>query len=476
MNNTRFLGVTVTPPYIQSEGVEAVLDGLAEAGVNAVATSPGVSEPIEELPGVDDAGSGTEEARREPPIDAGAGSVRVIERKLFGKAEVLLRFAPSYEPDLSIYEGLKYQPKMPDDLTAREGKIIRQFFDGAHARGMQVYFQVSAVQLYGLQDDDRPRLPNGQPPRSRMVNSAALASDEVRAFVCAQMKDLVGAYPDVDGFRHDWPEHPPYKLGDAFLDFGPHAERAAREMGFDFEKMRRSAGNLYERLHRLSNTDLERARDLQALAFHIARALAWDPGLTEALRFKAALTVRYVRELRDALHSRPAGRRMKLSPNAFPPPFSLLSGMDFGGVAELADSICMKLYTMHWPLIVYFYASELLEQNPGLDERLLARTLSRLFDIEDDELGESLSDYAYPPPERPHRAGRRAQARKIEEAMALCGDEADLLPIVHGYGPDDDFEARLRTVWDTPASGLWINRYCYLGPSKLERIESIAVD
>lgn len=469
----RFLGVTVTPPYIQTEGVNAVLDALAAAGVNAVATAPGISEPIEALEGVDDAGSGMEEARREPPVDGGAGSVRVVDRKVFGKEEVLLRFSPSYEPKFDAYRGLKYQPKAADELTRREGKVIREFIEGAHARGMRAYFQLSAVQLYGLRDEDRPLLPNGAPPRARMVNTASVASDDVRAYVCAQLEDLLASYPDIDGFRHDWPEYPPYQLGDAFLDFGPNAERAAPQLGFDFERMRRSADRLYQRLSRLGNADLLGFQTPRGAAVEAVRALALEPALAEAFRFKSALTVRYVRELRDMLDRIPGGRDKELSPNAFPPPWSLLSGMDFGRVAEYADSINMKLYTMHWPLMVWFYASELIEQNHGLDETLLVRTISNLFDMEDDGQGVCLQDYVYPPPDKAHRAGVEAQRRKVSQALSACAGKARLYPVVHGYGPADNFAERLHTGWETEAPGIWVNRYCYLSERKLAAIAAL---
>ena len=45
MNTERLLGVTVFPEYIQSEGIEAVLDNLTEkVGANAVAISPYLME------------------------------------------------------------------------------------------------------------------------------------------------------------------------------------------------------------------------------------------------------------------------------------------------------------------------------------------------------------------------------------------------------------------------------------------------
>jgi len=71
------LGVTVMPEWIQSEGVDQVLDNLERAGVSAVATSPYVM-----------AESDAENAGREPPIDAGAGKVRLLDRPLWGKREL----------------------------------------------------------------------------------------------------------------------------------------------------------------------------------------------------------------------------------------------------------------------------------------------------------------------------------------------------------------------------------------------------
>jgi hypothetical protein len=468
----RFLGVTVTPPYVQSEGVDAVLDGLAAAGVNAVATAPMVAEPVEP----DHSGHGHDSdpnLRREPPIDGGAGTVRHVTRKLWGQSEAWLRFEPSYPPDMAAYRGLKYQPPAAGKLTDTQGHVIRDFIDGAHRRGMEVYFQMDAVLVPGLRPEDLPLLPDGAYPRARMVHTAAVASDDVRAYVAAQARDVIKAYPAIDGLRHDWPEHPPYRLGDAFLDFGPHARAAAKRMGFDFEAMRRDAQALYDGLGDLTNSELTPLLDHRSASFELMRLFAALPGVAQTLKFKAALTVNYIRELRAAVDEAAGDTRKKLSPNAFPPPLSLLSGMDFGAVADYADSINMKLYTMHWPLIVYFYAQELLERNPSLNERVLVRTLSNLFDFEDSDLGTKLSDYFYPRPHVRHRAGLRAQARKIRQASSAIAGRADLYPIVHGYGPESDFEKRLRVAWHAVTSGIWINRYAYLSQQKLSAIAAL---
>ena len=43
-----------------------------------------------------------------------------------------------------------------------------------------------------------------------------------------------------------------------------------------------------------------------------------------------------------------------------------------------------------------------------------------------------------------------------------------MTPLVHGYGPPDDFARRLRLVADSRADGVWINRYGYLSDEKLQ--------
>ena len=85
---TRLVGITVLPEYFQFETVEAVLDNLVKrAGVTAIATSPYVMAEADQQTG-----------SREPPIDAGAGKVRLLDRPLWGKRELWVRTAPSFRP------------------------------------------------------------------------------------------------------------------------------------------------------------------------------------------------------------------------------------------------------------------------------------------------------------------------------------------------------------------------------------------
>jgi hypothetical protein len=233
----RFVGITMMPEYIQSEGVDSVLRNLQRAGATAVATSPYVMAPSES------AG-----AQREPPIDAGAGSVRLLDRPLWGKRELRVVTAPSFAPSAAFYRGLYFQPTPPSELTRAQGPLVGQFVRAAKSRGLKVYLQIQAatppgyrVQFGGPDAGTKPRLPDGRLPVRGVSNNGSLASSHIRRYTEALIRDLCLQYPEIDGIRVDWPEYPPYFLDDAFLDFSAPAREAAVRLGFDFERMRNDA-------------------------------------------------------------------------------------------------------------------------------------------------------------------------------------------------------------------------------------------
>jgi hypothetical protein len=468
MNTQRFLGVTVLPEYVQTEGIDGVLANLARAGVTTVTTSPYVMEPADERTGV-----------REPPDDAGAGGVRLLDRSLWGRRELFVRTAPAFVPEPGLYAGLPYQPPAPSDLTRRQGGMVRDFVREALARGLKVYLQVQAaippgyrVQFGGPREEDGPRLPDGRVPPRRLARNGSLASPSIIAYLHALLRDLCRAYPEIDGLRLDWPEYPPYFLDDVFVDFGPHPEAAAERLGFDFARMRDEAGRLYRLLHGgLTDAHLAPWVEPDGGRYGLLRGLADRPGLGEWLRFKAELVEELLAGCRRVL-TEAGGAEKELMPNAFPPPFSLASGMDFARAARHSNHISVKLYGMHWALMVRFYGDVLRVANPGLSEDLLVRALVGWFDIADGEGRPRLEDYGYPGPDEPHPAGEQAQARKIVRAQAEAGS-VPVYALAHGYGPADDFRHRLRVAWQASGGGVWINRYGYLGEEKLGIVREV---
>ncbi len=460
----RYVGITVLGDFILSEGVDPVLDNVTAAGATAVALNPTVTAEAAE-------GEGS----FQPPDDAGS-SPRLFDRPLFGKRALWVQSEVSYQPDPSLYASSAYSPRQPGPLTEAHGELIGEFIQAARGRGLDVFLQVPAARPSGLRDEDRPRLPGGEIPPGRMADTASLASPAVRAWNRSHTVDLLRAYPDVTGFRIDWPEYPCYTWGEVFQDFGPHVATWATEHGFRFELIEADVSRLKHWLENsLENEDLAELAGRDRGRFRLGREMLERPGVVEWLRMKAALSVDLVRDWRSAIDEVDPGKR--LMSHAFMPPWTLLTGLDFAGVARHSDAVSPKLYTMHWAQMVTFWGQELLARRPGLDERLLVRALISLLDMYDgtdeDPGGESLEEYRYPEPDEPHPVSDSAQKRKIAQATAAVGEHSVVYPLVHGYGPDDDFHRRLKIVADSPATGVWINRYGYLGEPKLRSIEQL---
>ena len=466
----RELGITVLPEFFQSEGIDAVLRNLRRAGASAVATSPYVMASA-----TDQTGS------REPPIDAGAGGVRLLDRPLFGRRELFVRTAPSYAPDRALYAGLRYQPAEPDALTRAEGDTVARAIQAAKAQGLAVHLQLQAaippgyrVQFGGPLEDDRPLLPDGSSPGLRVDNNGSLASPHILAYTQALIRDMLRAYPDIDVLRLDWPEYPPYSLDSLFFDFSPHAVAAMAGMGFDVDQMR---GDLAA-VHRLLGGGLTQGSVAQlagAGPYAAVRLLQARPGVLDWLRAKAAIATRFIATCAGTV-AEASGGKVGLMPQAFPPPWAAVSGFEYGAVA--GSGVCgigVKLYTMHWPMMLRAYGDALVARNPGLAGDLtLPSDLSRLLDLHDpgQDVG-ALAGVHYPEPDEPHPAGRDAQMRKIRQAQ----QEAGAVPVhafAHGYGPLDDVRARVALASEAADGRVWINRYGYLSDAKLDAIREVA--
>ncbi len=464
----RSVGITVLPEFFQNEGVEPVLDNIMRrAGATAIATSPYVMRPAAE-------GEGS----REPPIDAGAGSVRILDRPLWGKRDLWVRTSPSFTPDKALYAGLRYQPAEADEHTAREGGIVAEALRSAKARGLQTHLQVQAaippgyrVQFGGPVDADRPRLPDGSSPAVRVDNNGSLASPHILAYTQALIRDVARAYPNIDVLRLDWPEYPPYSLDSLFFDFSPDARAAMAAMGHDQDRLAAAAARLRTRV----TTGLT-AQDLAAVsagsqADDYLRWLDCDPAVRDWLDAKAGIVTAFVSAcvgtLRDA-----AGGRITLMPQSFPPPWTRLSGFDTAAVAKLGvPAIGVKLYTMHWPMMARAYADAILAANPALhpgDE--LGPAIMRAAGLDcEPARWQPLAAVRYPEPDEAHPVSDQVQRAKIRMAQAQAG-AVPVVAFAHSYGPLADFERRARIAFEAAQGRLFVNRYGYMSDAKLDAL------
>ena len=164
--------------------------------------------------------------------------------------------------------------------------------------------------------------------------------------------------------------------------------------------------------------------------------------------------------------------RIDLIAQAFPPPWSALSGFDYGEAGKHVSAIGCKLYTMHWPMILGAYGDRLLKDNPGLSSRAVAQALVGLF-ATGDPAPAGVADLRYPEPEEAHPAGTEAIAAKLTTAQAEAG-RCPVLAFAHAYGPPADVERRLRVAWENTDHGVWINRYGYMADDKFDALARLA--
>ncbi|MFO1310696.1 MAG: hypothetical protein U1F41_01385 [Burkholderiales bacterium] len=455
-------GVTVMPEWFAHEGVEAVLDRVQALGATAIATSPYVLERVADGEGA-----------REPPPDGEAGKVRPLDRELFGARELFVRTAPSFVHDLARYRGLAYQPSPATSLTHAKEDVLDRMLVSASRRGIHVYMQVMAacppgyrVQFSGARAQDQCLQPDGSRHDGRVDRNACLASGDVVAYTAALACDIAMRYPGVAGIRLDWPEYPPYDFRSALFDFNPAMTARMAKAGHDPSRVARDVLAWTERVREAVRSAAPSGAQamLRALDGADFDALFADRGaLAPLLDAKRAAARDLLASVRAALDGVPGPRR-RLEPQAFPPPFSRMSGFPIAELAGVADAVGVKLYTMHWPMIARYWARDLLGPGEGASHDAVTAAIAHRFGFTDDVVADG-NLLRYPEPSTPHPAGTQAQADKLATAAQRAG-RVPTIAFVHSYGPVDDVVHR-RDI--AAASGLpvWINRYGYLSDAKI---------
>jgi hypothetical protein len=456
------LGVTVMPEWFACEGVEPVLDRVQALGATAIATSPYVLEVAPEG-----------EGGREPPLDAGAGRVRPLDRALFGRHELWVRTAPSFAHDLRRFAGLRYRPSPPTELTARQATLIDDAIAACAQRGIAVFLQVMAasppgyrVQFSGAHDDDQCLGPDARTHAARVDRNASLASSHVAEYAAALVADVAARYPGAAGLRLDWPEYPPYDFTSALFDFHPGVRTRLQERGHDADRVAKDVVAWAGELRAIVRSAASRGVADEAFETTEWHAL-FDAGgplapLLDAKHDAVRALLHRVRVSLDGV----AGPRRRLELQAFPPPFQRISGFPLDALDGVADAVGVKLYTMHWPMIARFWARDLVGEASAAAFDAVAASLARAFGFVEGDVDPA--SLRYPEPHEPHPVSLRAQRDKVALARDIAGG-VPVMAFAHTYGPIDDVVARCRAAADSGAP-LWLNRYGYLSDAKIDAL------
>ena len=457
------LGISVAPPAVQCEGLNAIFDRIAETRACAISTGMGLSEPVARGEGV-----------RQPPVDID-GYERLLDRPWWGRRELWVRSYRTHACDDALFADTPYRPGGALAPAHLDRDLPHKILAEAHDRGIQAHLQFGVTGVPGLRPEDAWRYPDGsQPdPDRRVARQGCLNSPHVRAYVLGVVRDAVRQYPEADGLFLDWVEYTVYDLRDHFACTCEHCRQRAGDQGYDWERILHDVRALWYHLHNLDARDLEHTRRLMRHPWELVELLQTYPGWLEFLRFKADTVTGLYRAVRQAMDDEGAAD-MELGANGWAPPFNRSSGLDYRALAEICHCVRPKLYTFHWSVLPRWYGQILREWNPKLAESQILDTLIDVLDLPDDLAPRSFAQYHIPAPEENHPARPECWRAKLDEVIAQTrasrdegGELGRCYAYAHSYRPTAQWKRMVAVVRDSDVDGMWVTRYSYLNDDKL---------
>ena len=453
MATAKFLGVFVSPLYVQVEGLQRVFDNLESIGTHAICTLPYVFRP-------------SAAGKRFPPLHID-GYERLAARPVWGKREVDLERFLTYAPQAGLYEGCPYKPDAKPVPAELDATLPQRMIEEARRRGMQAHILIHPFLAPRLRLEDHPVYVDASSPTQPPVAASACPnSPAAEAYGLAQLQDIVQNYGEIDGLIPDWVEFGAYRLEDHFSCFCPHCERRARDLGLDWGLIKKDVTALWDHLHALTPRGLEHSRRLLRNPSELLELLMQHPGWVQLLKFKADSIVGFYLKMRRLL-DRMGHEEMELAARGWPPPWNRSSGMDYRALAETCGTIAPKLFTFDYSVLPRWYGQSLVRWNPELSESLVLDALVDWMNLHDDLEQRSFAHYHIPAPEELHPARLEVYRTRVDEVVAQVAGKARCRPFAHAYLPESQWKRMVALLRDSQVDGMWVQMYGYLSDRKL---------
>ena len=449
----RFLGVYLNGLDLQNEGIDAPLDAVEAAGATAVALVPTLARPAEN--GV-----------RYPDLHVD-GTRRVVARPAWGRTELPVRYYRAVSPD-ERFRDLKYRPPSEEPPPDIDRSLVPTAVAAARRRGLEVHTTISPLLVPGLRDEDRPRLVDGSVDRKpRIADNACLNAPDVRVYGRVLAEATIRRLDGVDGLIPDWIEFGAYHFPDLFGCFCSHCFRAAATAGIDLARAQHDVRLLWDRVHALDSRDLATFSRLLARPVLLAQTLTNFPGIVDLLRFKAHSVRSFYAEVRDALAGARPGAELQVGARGWPPPWNLVSGMDYGALTDVVLAAMPKLFFFDYAAVPRWYGETLRSWNAGLDESALLDAMVDWLDLPDERSPRQFADYQIPAPDAAHPVGVDAYRRRVQDVLDRVMGRVPVRPIAHAYLPEPQWRETVDMLRDTAVDGIWVHMYAYLSDAKL---------
>jgi hypothetical protein len=302
---------------------------------------------------------------------AGGVEAVVFGRLLFANDQGEAMKVPAFDPNPAIYRDLGVEPpEPPAEKQSDKRRRLEVALTDAKRRGLE---------LYVFCPD------SGQGPGG---SGHPLADEQSLAARVARVRDVMEAFPMVDGGVLDGPELgyeiAPGHRSNIFQDMPETLRQPAADLGYDFDVLCAAQDRFEGKLHNLQPAEIElRAAGGFMGLFELFDS---DAELAAWFAFRRALLSGYYRRQHEALSAQlSTGARIGVGSRL--PCFTPLNGYDLRSMGELYPFILPKLYFYHRGFDGFYgtigrYIQTLVQWNPSLSDAQAMKVVEGLLGVQ----------------------------------------------------------------------------------------------
>ena len=299
---------------------------------------------------------------------AGGVDSILVGRLFFADAAGKAMATATFDPNPEVYNDLGVEPPPAAEKLPEKRALLEKALTEAKKRGLEIYVFCP----------DAGQGPGG--PGHRLADETSLAAR------IARIRDVMEAYPMVDGGVLDGPEMAyeitPGHRSYLFEDTPETLRDPAAELGYDFDAMTAAVDRFYKKLHNLEPVEIDLRADGGFLGMF--ELLDSDSDLAAWFSFRRALLMQFYRRQHSALQQ--ISRPVRFGASSRLPCFTPLNGYDLREMGRLYDFLLPKLYFYHRGFDGFYgtigrYIQTLTEWNPGLSDAHALKVVESFFGV-----------------------------------------------------------------------------------------------
>jgi len=448
------VGIAVLNAFLQIEGTDEVLKNIQMSKVNRIV----LTTFVEELgsPG---------EGIRFPSMATG------FKRKIRGQDAIYVRkIYSSFEPTHDFYTNtfIKPVPKKPGE------DIVKEAIKKAKDLGFKVEIIDAPTAVPGPASTGKYGYPYPEPGYDEckcvrvdgqvidgIESKGCVNNPDVRRYALARIRDILTHYDEIDTLTLDHIEFPTYNIRDNFSCFCEHCARKAKEYGYNFDEIKRSVYDVYQKVKSIKPQTLVELMEYKS-ALDILDLLINEKSLIDWLEFRCNSVVDFMKEVKALIKDQ--GFDVEIAITGFTPTMGYIASRNYRKLADQCDIVLPKFYNEHWSLVVKWCAEELMSYCKELKEEdclnfiysiLGFRHLNPPLKLKDID---PLQGGVIPPD------ALKAEAIKIKR---MVQEKCEIHPFIHCWCTSNDLKRKLEIVRDYKMDGIRLWNYGLLTDDEL---------